>query len=166
MGIREELNKRPQAATIAAVVLLVVGIGAMAFQLSGARGVSGEEAFYTVDDGANWFADDANKLPPFQHDGKEAVRAYVFECNGKQFVNHLERYTPERRKLAEATAQAKKAGQPLPPPPAVARQAANWGLEVKKPGDKAWVAGSDLAKSSQIMRARCPDGKEALPVAP
>jgi hypothetical protein len=167
MGIREDLNKRPKVAAGVTAVALVVVIGAMAMQLSGrgARG-SSDRAFFTTDDGGHWFVDDADKLPPFQHDGKEAVRAYVFECNGKRFVNHLERFTPERRKLAETAAQATKAGQPPPPPPAAARQTVNWGLEVKKPGGKEWVAGGNLAKSSLIMKAKCPDGQDALPVEP
>src|SRR4051794_23591957 len=100
MGIREEMNKRPRAVAVAGVVALAVGIAAMAFQLSsGGIGRSGEQAFYTTDDGATWFTDAADRLPPFDYKGKEAVRAYVFECNGKPFVNHLERWTPDRRKL-------------------------------------------------------------------
>ena len=95
------------------------------------------------------------------------MRAHVFKCaDGKRFVNHLERLTPDRRKLAEAAAEAARTGQPPPAPPPAARQTANWGLEVKKPGDKTWTPGSDLAKSSQIMRAKCPDGRDAAPVDP
>ena len=41
-------------------------------------------AFYTTDDGATLFTDGADRLPPFDHDGKAAVMAAVFSCdNGK-----------------------------------------------------------------------------------
>ncbi len=92
-------------------------------------------------------------------DGKEAVRAYVFECNGKEFVNHLERYTPERRKLMEATAEAERAGKPPPPPPAAAGGTVMWGQEFKKPGGAEWMAASNLAKVGPLLQAKCPDGQ-------
>jgi hypothetical protein len=167
MSIRENLNKNPKLGAGIAAAAVILGVAAMAMQLSGGRGGGSGEAFYTTDDGANWFDDDADKLPPFQHKGKEAVRAHVFKCtDGKTYVNHLERFTPDRQKLAQAAAEASRNNQPPPPPPAAARQTANWGLEVKKPGDAAWTPGSDLAKSSKIMQAKCPDGHDAVPVAP
>jgi hypothetical protein len=60
-----------------------------------------KKAYYTVDDGQTWFADamPPEKLPPFTLDGKEAVRAHVYQYGdrGKPFVLYLEKYTPEAR---------------------------------------------------------------------
>jgi hypothetical protein len=169
MGIREKLKDNPKVGIGVAVGVLVLGVGAMVAQLSngGLGGGRAGRAFFTTDDGATWFVGDASQIPPFLHDGKQAVRAYVFECGGKRFVNHLERFTPERRKLAEAALEAEKAGKSPPRPPAAAGQTVNWGVEVKKPGDKEWLAAGNLAKAARLMQAKCPDGHgEALPVQP
>ena len=165
MGIRETLNNKPKVAAGIGGTALALGVTFLALQLSSGGGPS-DEAFFTTDDGKTWFADDATRLPPFQPDGKEAVRAHVFECDdGKRFVNHLERFTPERRKLMEEAARARKEGKPLPRP-AAAGQTVMWGQEVKKPGDKEWVPAGNLAKASRILQAKCPDGQDAIPVEP
>ena len=85
MGVRERLNRNPRLAAIVMAVLLLVAGVAVALQFSDgahAAGTASDKAFFTIDDGATWFADDAARIAPFQHDGKEAVRAYVFECRG------------------------------------------------------------------------------------
>ncbi len=62
------------------------------------------QAYYSVDDGQTFFADDINLVPPFEKDGKMAVRAHVFTCDGGKtpFVAYLERYTPEAKGKIEA----------------------------------------------------------------
>ena len=52
------------------------------------------QIFFTDDEGQHWFPDDRRKVPPFDHNGKEAVEAEVYKCDGKTFVNHMKRYTP------------------------------------------------------------------------
>jgi len=166
MGIREKLNDKPAVAAGIGVGAVVLAAVVLVTQLSHGGGPS-DSAYFTTDDGKTWFADDASNIPPFAKDGKEAVRAYVFECGGKQFVNHLERFTPERKKLMIDTAAAQKAGQPLPPPPAAASRTPMWGQEFKKPGDKEWVPAGNLAKTGPILNAKCPDAKgEAILVEP
>jgi hypothetical protein len=166
MGVRERLNRNPRLAAIVMAVLLLVAGVAVALQFSDgahAAGMASDKAFFTIDDGATWFADDAAKIAPFQHDGKEAVRAYVFECNGKRFVNHLERFTPEGHKAAEAAIKANQSRQPAD----VAAQVRLSGAEVKRPGAKLWASLGDLTKSGPILRPRCPGGGgDAKPVEP
>jgi hypothetical protein len=167
MSIRDKLKRHPKASASIGVATLAIGIGYLVIQLFGGGGAWRRDgAFFTTDDGATTFVDSADRIPPFPHDGKEAVRAYVFECGGKRFVNHLERFTPERQKLAQAAADALKAGKSPPRPPASAGQTVNWGIEFKKPGGKEWVAGGNLAKASRLLQAKCPDGHDALPVQP
>lgn len=164
MGIREKLNDNPKLAFGVGVTTLAVAALAIVSQLSGGGGPT-DQAFFTTDDGQTWFADDADKLPPFGHEGKEAVRAYVFVCNGKEFVNHLERFTPERRKFMEATIAAKTAGTAPPAIPAGSAIAA--GQEVKRPGGKNWVSTANFSKAGPVLQPKCPDGSgEALPVEP
>jgi hypothetical protein len=157
MGLRETLNKKPGAALAVGVALLVVGVLVIGLQLrAGGPPALPSEGFFTTDDGQNYFTAGLENLPPFQRDGKEAVRAYVFECNGKRFVNHLERFTPEARKamasagVHDAVSLAKAASAQTKGP--------MWGKEVKKPGSKQWVPADDMGKASPIVAARCPDG--------
>ena len=167
MGLRETLNKKPGLAAGLGIALLVLGIAFIALQLSlgGPREPSGM-AYFSTDDGQTWFVDSADKLPPFQHDGKEAFRAYVFECGGKEFVNHLERYTPEAKKTMEAALEAERSGK-APPSAGAIQQAASAGRQLKKPGAKEWVAAGNFAKTGPILNVKCPDGGgEVTPVEP
>ena len=112
LGLRETLNQHPGIATGTAIGVIVLVLGYIVFGTAG-RGANGgpapvaNRAFYSDDDGAHWFADDVTKVPPFDHNGKQAVRAKVYRCDGKTFVNHMERYTPEAHKrLEQAYARA------------------------------------------------------------
>jgi hypothetical protein len=157
MGVRERLNDNPRVAVGVAAAILVVTCTVVALQFSGAStGEPSASAFFTTDDGQTWFVDDATKLAPFQRDGKEAVRAYVFECNGTPFVNHLERFTPDGRKAAEAAIGAKGSEQATP----VAGQLRLSGAEIKKPGAKQWTPLSDMSKAGPILRPKCPNGTD------
>src|SRR4051794_5748906 len=150
MGLRETFSKKPGAAAAVGVGLLAIGILVIALQLrAGGPPSLPTQAFFTTDDGQTYFPAGLENLPPFQHDGKEAVRAYVFECGGKRFVNHLEKFTPDARKAMEAAgvhdaiSMAKAALAQSKGP--------MWGKQVKKPGSKNWVAADDMSKSASIM---------------
>ena len=162
MGIREQLSRNRWLGVAVGGGALLLGCAFICVQLlAGGPAAAPDAAFFTVDDGKTWFEADASNIPPFQYEGKEAVRAYVFECDGKPFVNHLERYAPQARKAVEQMAAAAKAGTPLPP------EAAGANPEVKKPGAKDWVSASNYAKSGSILKVKCPDGKgDPVPVMP
>ena len=76
------------------------------------------QSWYTDDDGKTWYADDKSLSPPIDHNGKTAVRAYVFSCDGgkHEFVGYLERYTPDARQAIEQ-ARSKVRAEKIPPPP-------------------------------------------------
>jgi hypothetical protein len=164
MGIRERINDNPRTAVIVAAAVLVIACAFVALQFSGAStGAPATKAFFTIDDGKTWFVDDATRIAPFQRDGKEAVRAYVFDCNGQRFVNHVERYTPEGRRAVEAALKAGDSGQQTEVP----AQLRLSGAEVKKPGAKQWASLGDLARAGPILRPTCPSGGgDAKPVEP
>ena len=159
MGLRETLNDNPRLTTgITAGIIIVV----LAFILwpSGGGGGSGPtdlseaQVWFTNDDGKTWFADSANKVPPFDHKGKPAYRAYVYKCAGKDpFVNHMERYTPAAQKKLQALYDQKK---PIHDPIAIL-QIQQEGMEVKSPGDANWVKMSD-PKSEKVLQPKCPGG--------
>lgn len=93
--------------------------------------------------------------------------AAVFECNEKQFIGYLQRYTPEAKKRIEdyRNALANAKGAPMGPGP-YAWVEAN-GREVKRPGDKTWILAAD-PEAQAILHPKCPDGsgRTVYPVLP
>ena len=161
MGVREVMNKRPMivggvaallsAAALAFAVVHILDLGPK--PTSAASDV--ERAFFTVDDGKSWFIGDATLLAPFQHDGKEAVRAYIVECNGKRVVNHLERYTPDGKQAMLKLREAVKHG---PPPGQLVAAAQQRGREVKRPGETTWTLTSNAEAAAAIITPKAPPG--------
>src|SRR5262245_29469532 len=101
MGVREALNqsRKVKWGVFAGIVLLAVIGFLWSSGSGGGAGTSGTNAYFSTDDGKSWFVDDANKVPPFPKNGKDAVRAYVYKApDGTKFVSHLERYTPDAKK--------------------------------------------------------------------
>jgi hypothetical protein len=163
MEIREKLEENQKTLAIVVGVLVVVAIlVAFLTMRSGRGGGFGGSAeaklFYTVDDGKTWFEDDATKLPPFDHEGKTAVRVQVYKCgeNGQPFAGYLQRIDDAAHKSAEA---ARAAGKPQQEIEAIWQNS----VEVKRPGETRWVSIRDRA-SEAIMVPKCPDGK-TIPVA-
>ncbi len=169
MGIRETLNKNPAITTGGTAAIIVIALIVIFMQLRGDSGGAGGDnlAWYSIDDGKTWFSEDANKVAPFVHEGKKAYRVYVYKCpDGKEFVSHLERYTPE------AKAALEKAQQDGPnADPSVLETVMMNGLEAKLPGTgddpKKWIKQSSYVAWSSITQPKCPSGKndgiEAVP---
>ena len=169
MGLRDTLNTNRSFGLVAGIVLVVVAVGAIAYQISssGPAAPAGGDAFYTVDDGKTYFPSSTKELPPFQHEGKSAVRAYVYECNDKPFVAYLEQYTPEAKKVIEEVNRPRQGGTPGPPPNlgnAIGAQQS--GRQIKKPGDKDWIAALSPQGNALTREIKCPDGKTATAVRP
>lgn len=163
MGIREKLNDNPAVTTGVTGAIVVIAVAFIIWQLIPSRPRIPTKDYYTVDDGATYFADDIKKIPPFEHDGKEAVRVRVFRCaKGGPFVGYLEKYTPAAQKQLEAMQnQAANPNGPVPGfNPGVEGEALT-GRLVKKPGDTKWVSQQDPAYQ-QVVDVRCPDGSSDL----
>ena len=166
MGIRETLNKNPAITTGATAAIILIAIGVIIYQImgGGTPGIA-TEAYYTIDDGKTWFEDDINKIAPFDKDGKQAYKVYVYKCPGSDpFVSHLERYTKEGKAAMEAALKSNDPNNPV-----MMEDVQMSGIEVKDPGtgDKGWVKQASPA-AAKIMELKCPDGKtEGLePVVP
>ena len=155
MGLRQTMNENP---VVTSAVVGVITLAALAFlfkQACGSRGTGtgGEpKAFYTFDEGKTWFVDDAKHLPPYQKDGKTALRARVFKCGGKEMVLLLEQYPPDIKARIDAGETGMIVAQ---------------GLEVRKVTDKKWASmQKNLMDYSKITTAKCPDGSVPEPVLP
>jgi hypothetical protein len=169
MNLPEWLKDKPLRAAAIIGGLLLVGLLIIGFQLRGA-GASADtrtRAFFSIDDGKTWFADDASKLPPFQKDGKQAVLARVYRCsNGTEFVNYLERFKPDAKQALENAAAGDPTGKSKPDQNAI-RNAYSGGREIKRPGGSNWIASSNYREASQVMAVKCPNGDtNAVPVEP
>ena len=160
MGIREVIDKNKSA--VAAVTAVVV-VGAGIYIATQARAVIGGppgpgEVYYTTDEGKSLFTDSIGRIPPFDHNGKPAVRAYVFECGGKRTVGYLSRYSDEAVKSLQ---EVKAAPGQRPDPKRTT--AIGSGIELKRPGEPNWVKQTDPAAGA-IRTFKCPDGTTPAPV--
>ncbi len=151
MGIREKLNQNPRATTAATIAIVVIALGFIVWQLIPQQPTVQTKQYYSNDDGKTWFADDMNKIMPFDKDGKPAVKANVFRCGGTDFVGYLEKYTDDVRKKVEA-ARAKPN----------ADQAEDFPTVVKKPGDAKWLSPRDRGYD-KIVTVTCPSGSSDQP---
>jgi hypothetical protein len=156
MGIREKVNQNSGIAIGAACAVILLAIGFIVMQTRGgaAGGGAAGMVFFTTDDGKTWFADDPKNIAPFQKDGKEAVRAYVFRAgDGTEFVGYLERYTPAGKKSLEA-ALVRPPEEQIDDPFLAVAGAVQW----KKPGDKEWVGAND-PKAGSVTKVVSPKGE-------
>jgi len=156
MGIREKLNERRHLTMIVAAALTAIAVLALAMELR-SQNASPQtpfgKAFYTTDDGKSWFIDEGSNLAPFDRDGKEAVKAYLFTCDSgtTRWVGYLERYTPDGKSQAEEMLSGKdqaKAGVGT----------IVMDMEVKRPGQPTWCHLQNFQQASAIMNIRCPHG--------
>lgn len=157
MNIRKSFNERPILSATVAIMVLGLGGSLIAWSELGRNrppsvNMPGK-AFFSDDDGQTWFIDDDSRIPPFDHNGRIACGVQLYKCGkGKPFVWLLERYDPTVRASLEK-------GMPPGSPPLPESQLAR-ALEVKAPGAKEWVKGSDpgARAASHLLEPTCPDG--------
>lgn len=160
MGIRQTLNEKPALAAGVSAGIIVLAILAILFEAfhKPSTGAPPTKAYFSDDDGQTVFLDDVNKVPPFDHNGKQAFRAVVVQCgDGKPFVWRLEGYDEQQR---QELLKASKEGNGR-----AIRFSYLSGLEMKFPGSSQWVGGpqpgqSDDEKAAfqELMFPKCPEG--------
>lgn len=166
MSMRSYVEEHPLVAIVAMVVMLgLAGVSIWYTTFDASRTSAAMlRGWFSDDDGHSWFAGDQRMLPPFDHDGKQACRAYVFTCDGgkTKFVAYLERYTPSAKSSLEKAREEAKKGPPIA---GLYERLEATGVEVKKPGDADWVNVKD-PKAASIRKVACPSGAAAEPVLP
>jgi hypothetical protein len=168
MGVREKLAANPRAAIAIAAAVVIIGLGMIYFQgqASDSRRAAPRKMFLTVDDGKTFFVGAAEPLPPFQHEGKTAYRAYVFTCDGGKttWVGYVERYSEQAKAIMKEMQknQAERGGRPSVPLGLLD------GIEVSRPGENQWVRQSDAALAHKVTSVYCPNApeKDADPIFP
>lgn len=146
MGVRELINKHQGLAIGVAAVLILLCLFWITRNASPTQASVATQAYYTDDDGKTFFTDDAVKVVPFQHNGKEAVKAFVYDCKGTRSVHYMQRYTPVGVKAAQEWL-TKSGGKEVSIPDELNAT----GIEFKRPGDATWQPNPPGPKP-------CPDG--------
>ena len=159
MSIREMIQKYRGWANGAAIIMIVAAI-ALIVTNSRSDGIPRVKyAFYSDDDGQSYFRDDVNKLFPFDHDGKQAYRAYVFQTGGgKPFVGYLERIN-DKGMAKLLTLQSQPQTPELVTQMDLIRGA---GLEARTPGSTRWLPESSPAFSTMVNGLRASDGNSDI----
>ena len=115
MSIREALQ-RSKIVGISLVVVLFAIAALMAAYSLWPRGPRANPtgAFLSDDDGQSYYSDSIYHFPPFEHDGKTAVRAIIYSGNSGKFVGLLVRFTPDTKKILEDEyAKASRGDEPM-----------------------------------------------------
>ena len=153
MSLRDSLEKKPGLGIGVGLALASVAAVAIYVQVRSDRPPThSAQAFFSDDDGATYFADSFYKLPPFDHNGRPAVRAYVFATpSGQKFVGFLQRFKPdvlktmrdEYAKVEQGTATKVQFDVKMQSPDMVRS-----GMEDKLPGpDHQWMAAGGFQSS-------------------
>jgi len=168
VNLRQSLNQNPKLAVVLAAGGILIALLAAVWALWPGNGLASAntgqpgQVFFSSDDGKTFFADDPSKIPPFEKDGKQVYRAYVFRgADGKPFVSCLARYTPQVKQQLQAI----YARPPEQRNPMVIAQLELDCLEVKAPGQSEWLSRSD-PRAADLTMPRLPDGSYAQPVVP
>jgi hypothetical protein len=132
MGVRESLNKNSVLTVGGTIVLVLACVVVIAVELKGNNGEAPKKCYFSVDDGKTWFADDAKKLPPYDYNGQQAVRCYVFSGPNGKFVGLLEKYSDDTLARIAKNGGVVAEGTPV---------------MTKKPGETEWrsASGNDEA---------------------
>lgn len=164
MGIRQTLNENPAITTALTAGIIILAIVVILWQAFGKSGPSAQvptKAFFSDDDGQTWFLDSADKIPPFDHDGKLAYRVQLFRCGEgtKPFVGHLEGFDEaDKQKIEESVKSGVKAAVATS-----ARMGMGNGLKIKRPKEAVWVKfdpanPQSIQEYQKVMQPICPDG--------
>ncbi|MDB5324817.1 MAG: hypothetical protein JWM57_386, partial [Phycisphaerales bacterium] len=113
MSVRETIAQKPAVVGVVAGVMLLAAASWAIFVLKPASTSALTKAYYSDDDGKTTFVDGIDRVPPFDHNGKTAVRAVLFTADdhGTSFVGYLERYTPQAARKLRESQEAAAAGR-------------------------------------------------------
>ena len=148
VGLRDQLNQKPliAAGIVVAMILSLVVIFFSYLHAGRPSALSGVQFYYTTDNGKTWFAEASEKVPPFDHDGAQAVRCYVFKtASSGPFAGYLETYTQAVHDYLTGVVKS-----PIP-------LDATSGTLVRRPGDRIWALAVSPA-GQKIKDVKAPNG--------
>lgn len=154
MGIRERLNHPASVVVVVVLFLLTLFLIWIGRDKESAAQTFINKSYFSADDGATFFVDDANKVPPFDHNGKPAYRCMVYSKDGGKtlFVGYLLRYSPDAKAKFEAALKSNDPGKSMHEGTILAASA-----EVKAPGQSEWVSATSPAAAAIMNPAGDPE---------
>jgi hypothetical protein len=167
-GVRQQINENKKLGIGVGVAIVILALGLIALQFRGPTNASAAvatKAFYTDDDGKTFFKDNADRLVPFDRNGKQAYRADVFRgSDGKEFVGLIYRYTDSGRKEMEAYLPGRSKDEDG----STRRGIEQRGMQVKRPGadDNGWVLNDDVTTERLQATTKDAAGKPATLLTP
>lgn len=171
MGIRDAMNQHPSVTVGAVAGLLIVTVTMLTIQLwSPPAARPPRSAFFSDDNGVTFFADDWLQIAPFEHNGKQAVAAHVFEPkSGQRFVGYLERSRDDAAKTsimdARKTLYATLNGQIVASPDTTQIENIRENSQVKRPTDTEWVP-ANSPEAARVYDLKPTDGEYPAEVYP
>jgi len=152
VGIRDTMNKKPALTSGIVIAIIVLALAAIVYELSPKKSVKFTAGYYFSDDDGKTFYEDAmSNLPPYQHDGKEAVIAHVYQIDSNPpFVAYLQKLTPDMQKLLTTP------GAPDVDP--------ETGTLLKRPGDTDWVLMDSREGRDIRANIKPPAGESGTPL--
>lgn len=154
MNIKSVLNQNP---VITIVIVAAVAGGAVWMGVRSTLPPQPKgQVYFTADNGTTWFADKATTVTPYTKEGKEVVRAYVFQCkDGKPFVAYLTKQNPSA--LSGPNGGGPSSGGAF----------GMMAMEFRGPGESAWERYQKMSPASRAkLSPACADGSKAEEVGP
>jgi len=156
VSLREKINQDPKIGVGIGAAVLVIAIVFIIIQSRGGNkpvlpATDTTKGYFTDDDGKSWFVDELTNVPPFDHNGKKAVRIKMFlAANGQKFIGWLEQYDDATKKKLDARLDANKGELP--------ERVLNTEVPlVKRPGDKTWAKMGPSGPGEDYKRAKNPE---------
>lgn len=160
-------KKKKVYSLVLAVGLIGVSVLIIGYTSWPERKFSPGKAYFTDDDGKTWYEDSNDNIPPYQHNGKEAVGAIIYRTakSSKPFCGFLFRFP------ANVKSQIEKEGVP-PGTPGKSRSSIAYGpdvasqREVKAINSKGKWVPIGSSEGIAVMSVQSPDGSELDQVVP
>ena len=164
MSLRETMNKNKNISVGITIAIILVAIVFIYLQIRGERipEAPPQMAYYTTDEGKTYFAEDQMHEVPFDHNGQQAVRAWLYTCgtSTEKKLAYFERYTAA---FVKQIAQSKASNQPMDP--MIIVEQGDTIYDVKKPGSATWVQKASPT-GQKIITPVCPPGQNPNWVSP
>ena len=154
--IREKLAESKVGGIVVAIVLCLIAGALLTIELwPSQQRVDLSVNFYSDDDGKTYYTDSVYNFPPYEHNGKTAYRAFVYQSDHGKFVGFLLRYRPDARKKLQDTYNKAKASGASNIQQQVLQAMADvrFNTETKLPGQNNWVP-----MGNAFPRFKSPDG--------
>ena len=118
-GVREWMNQNSTVVTVAAVLLLVIAIGAVVIQGWPDDITPPDEAYFYVPETKELFSADSKLVPPIDRNGKKAVKAHFYGCgdcdDASRFPGYYEKYSDAAKAQLDKINEQMRSGQEIDP---------------------------------------------------